>query len=269
MELLPAFAGVPQAGQVYHVDALALLRALPDASVDAVICDPPYNVVNIAWDVKLDLPALWEQLKRVIKPDGAIVMTAVQPFAARLIMSNLPMYRYEWVIEKTMATGFLNTKHRPLRAHELAEVFSFAAATAGSNGGVLKMQYYPQMTAGAPYMKRGRSGVYEGYNSKQRIPTKNDGWRYPRSVIRVNNSNAGSEHPTQKPVELMAYFIRTYTQPGALVVDPFVGSGTTAVAAFQCGRQFIAGDTCLEYVETARRRLRQTTPDMFATFGAA
>lgn len=268
MELLPAFAGVPQAGQVYHVDALALLAALPSGSVDAVITDLPYGTTACAWDNVIPFAPMWAGVKRVLKPRGVFVTTASQPFTSALVMSNLDDYKYSWVWVKNKVTGFANAQKQPLRRFEDVHVF----------GGSV---YYPQGLNRVNITRR--NGVSAGGGSLRGSLTGNAGkgklrtagatyvqefTNYPDNVLFFDCEN-DTDHSTQKPVALYRYLIETYTRPGELVLDFCCGSGTTAVAAFQCGRQFIAGDTCLEYVETARRRLRQTTPDMFATFGAA
>jgi site-specific DNA-methyltransferase (adenine-specific) len=205
---------------------------------------------------------MWAQFKRVIKPRGTIVLTASQPFTSRLVCSNLEMFRYEWVWEKPMATQFMNANVRPLNAHETILIFSDRLSTSGVFAG-RNMNYSPQMGNGEPWKKR-RGGLYEGYHLKARISTFSPGTRYPRSVLHFGNSNQGSLHPAQKPIELFAYLIRTYTQPGDLVLDPVAGSGTTAIAARNEGRHFICGDSSAEYVAIARNRLAEPfTPPLF------
>lgn len=255
MNLLPAFTGTPEVNRVFNVDALTLLKAMPSGSVSAVITDPPYGQTNIRWDKRVDFEAIWQQFRRVIAPAGAIVMTAVQPFTSMLVTSALDLFRYEWIYEKTMATDFLNVAHRPMRAHENVLVFSKGKTVSGANGGENFMTYIPQMVKGEPYIKQ-RSGTYEGYNVKVRTEGENHGTRYPRSVIRFKNSNTGSLHPTQKPLDLMEYIVNTYTNPGDLILDCFAGSGSTLVAARNLGRNFIGCDTDAGYVAIARDRLR-------------
>ncbi len=255
MLALPARCPAPL-DTIVHADALTYLRGLPDASVDAVITDPPYNITNCDFETKLDLPMLWKELKRIVKFEGAIVITSAQPFTSMLVMSNLEMFRYEWIWHKTMATGFLNAKLRPMRAHENIIVFSQSSATGGANGQAVKMIYFPQMTKGqSRFIKRG--GRYEGYNVKQRISSISGGERYPRSVLTFSNGNSASLHPTQKPLTMMEYLIRTYTQSGDTILDPFAGSGTTLVAARSLGRHYIGCDISAEYVTVARKRLAQ------------
>lgn len=241
---------------IHNLDWLDLCSQLADGSVDAIVTDPPYGQTNIQWDNRVNLEAMWEQFRRVITPQGAIVITAVQPFTSMLVMSALDLFRYEWIYEKTMATDFMNVSYRPMRAHENVLVFSKGKTTGGANGGEFPINYTPQMEKGKAYVHRNRNGFYEGYAVKGRIPSENLGTRYPRSVLKFNNANAGSLHPTQKPLELMDYIVKTYTQPGDLICDPFAGSGTTAVAAMRTKRDFIIGDSDAHYCNVARERLR-------------
>lgn len=227
-------------------DLFALCDGLPDASVDMILADLPYGTTACAWDTVIPFEPMWERFKRVIKPHGAIVLTAAQPFTSALVMSNPKMFRYEWVWEKHIGTGFLNANRIPLRSHESCLVFSIGGAN-----------YYPQMEHGAPYKKvRSTAGAVTRDQSVAGYISDNDGVRYPKSVLHFD-SLAFTVHPTQKPVPLFRYLIRTYTQPGDLVLDPVVGSGTTALAAREEGRHFICGDISPEYVDIARSRLAQ------------
>lgn len=252
---LAPFAGVPEANKVYHIDALELLKALPDASVDMVLTDPPYGTTAAEWDTAPDLPVLWDAIKRVMKPRGAVVMTASQPFTSELVMSNRKWFRYEWIWIKTLAMGFLDANRKPLKSHESVLVF-----------GEMLPNYFPQMSKGEPYHKVNRGGKRaRHYGEHAGYIAENDGTRYPKSFIKFPNPNNNSLHPTQKPFDLFAYLIKTYTLPDALVVDPYSGSGTTAAAALSTKRRFICGDTSLEYVEAARKRLADGVQlEMFA-----
>lgn len=186
---------------------------------------------------------MWAAFKRIIKPRGAIVLTASQPFTSVLVVSNIGQFRHEWIWEKTCPTGHLNVSKAPLKAHESALVFSEGLT-----------DYEPQFAAGKPY--RATSGAAGGYvrdKSTANHLTINEGVRWPRSVLKFANETG--MHPTQKPVDLFRYLIRTYTRPGELVFDPCCGSGTTAVSAVWEDRRYIVGDASLEYVEIARQRL--------------
>jgi len=231
--------------QVHHLDIMELCQAVGENSIDMILCDLPYGVTACEWDVRIPMEPMWAAFKRIIKPRGAIVLTATNPFAAELIMSNRDWFKYEWVIEKLVPTNFLDSKHRPLGAFELALIF-----------GETRPNYYPQMERGQGYAVKTKtfSSNYGAQAPVISINTGND--YYPRNIIKIDNKNGGGKyHPTQKPVALFEYLIRTYTQPGEVVFDPCVGSGTTAIAARNCGRQFIVGDMLDEYVQVARARL--------------
>ena len=234
---------------VLCVDALVLLASLPDASVDLVLSDPPYGTTQADFDCVIDLPVLWVELKRVAKPGAAFVFTASQPFTTDLISSNRKQFRYEWIWVKSQATGFFDANRKPMKRHESVIVFCERRAP-----------YYPQMEKGEPYIHcspKRTPHIYE--RETPRTDTINTtGERYPTSVLEYQVETGA--HPTQKPVPLFEYLIRTYTQPGALVLDPYCGSGTTALAAQRAGRDFICGDTNADYVEVALKRLRDADP---------
>ena len=227
-------------------DCLERMKEIPDGSVDMVLADPPYGTTACKWDTVIDLTLMWEQLKRVIKPNGAIVMTASQPFTSALVMSNPKMFKYCWVWEKTMATGGLHAKIRPLRAHEDVVVFYQSLCA-----------YNPQRGDGMPYSRQ--EGAKKNSVIGDKIGgyvTKNErGGRCPRSVIKISNPNAKSVHPTQKPVALMEYLIRTYTREGETVLDFTMGSGTTGVACANTGRDFIGIELDQGYFDIAEKRI--------------
>lgn len=239
---------------VQNVDLFTLCDALPDASVDLILTDLPYGTTALAWDTVIPFAPMWERFKRVIKPRGAIVLTASQPFTSALVMSNPMMFRYEWVWDKELGAGFLDAKSKPLKQHESVLVFSLDADT----------YYNPQFGEGVPYFASGSYQQSPVYGKRQRHSSSSDGRRYPKSILRFksvalqgNNYTRISLHPNQKPVALFRYLIRTYTQPGELVLDPCVGSGTTAIAAREEQRQFMCGDSDAGYVEIARQRLAE------------
>jgi site-specific DNA-methyltransferase (adenine-specific) len=236
-----------------------LLSALSDDSADLILTDMPYGTTACSWDTVIDLDAWWVEAHRVAKPRAAIVCTGSQPFTSRLVMSNVKRFRYEWVWEKTNAVDFAMATKRPRKLHENILVF-FDKSSA----------YYPQMQGGKPYVDKPRSRSNRVHNSTMpNLGIVNNGTRFPSSVQLFANPNNEGLHPTQKPIPLFEYLIRTYTRPGDLVVDPFVGSGTTALAARNTGRRFICGDFTQEYVDIAQERLAQPyTPDMFDTLPA-
>ena len=228
---------------IHHLDLITLCNALPSQSVDLILCDLPYGITACAWDSVIPFVPMWTEFKRVIKPRGAIVLTASQPFTSALVMSNPKWFRYEWTWHKTQGTGYLNANRQPMKNHENTLIFSKESPC-----------YNPQMRTGKPYSStNGDVGGYVRDKTVGGYVTVNDGDRFPLSVLSFNSETG--LHPTQKPVALFEYLIRTYTQPGELVFDPCVGSGTTAIAARQTGRRFICGDSSREYVEVARKRL--------------
>lgn len=240
--------------QVYHLDWLALCQGLEDQSVDAFITDLPYGTTACTWDEIIPFAPMWEQVKRTLKPRGVFVTTASQPFTSKLVMSNLDWFKYEWIWEKTNGTNFLNAPFQPLKTHENGLVFADAASSFSPAG---SMAYYPQVEIGLPYISdwrfKEKKHTYHTSPTKDLV-TQNEGTRYPRSVLRFNEQRG--LHPTQKPVALYEYLIKTYTQEGDLVVDFCAGSGTTAIAARNLKRDYIIGDSDGGYVLTAQDRLR-------------
>jgi site-specific DNA-methyltransferase (adenine-specific) len=229
--------------RVTQGDCLEVMRLIPDKSIDMILCDLPYGTTACKWDSVIPFESLWAEYERVIKDNGAIVLTASQPFTTVLANSNLRLFRYAWVWEKEQGVNFLMAKKQPLKVHEDILVFYKKQPT-----------YNPQMTKGKPYISgKGDSGEVTGRVKK--IQTKNEGTRYPRSVIKFNREVG--LHPTQKPVALFEYLIRTYTNEGEVVLDNCIGSGTTAVAAINTGRQFIGIEREPEYVEIANKRIAE------------
>jgi len=258
---------------VYEMDAFDLLRGLPDGSVDAVITDPPYLTTQLSFDkLAIDWAALITECLRVVKPTGAVVLFAAMRTAVAMISAAPKYYRYDWVWTKTMVTGFPNAPLQPLRAHEHILVWSIGVAI---NGAQVKrhkpMCYNPVKSKGESYNKFSRKGTKHGggiyrasATNKETIGISN-GEYYPTSAVHVPNPNNGSLHPTQKPLDLMTYLVKTYTLAGEVIVDPFAGSGTTLRAAQLLGRRYIGCDLSAEYVDIARRRLAEPfTLPMFA-----
>ncbi|WAF58621.1 site-specific DNA-methyltransferase [Aeromonas caviae] len=211
-------------------DCLSLLPSLPDSSIDMVLADPPYGTTQCKWDSVIDLAAMWRELERVCKPNAAIVMTAAQPFTAQLVCSNIGMFKYEIIWEKGNATGFLNAKKQPLRAHESVLVFYRQQPT-----------YNPQMTSGHARKTSKRKTVNSECYGKALSLTEYDSTeRYPRSVqFFSSDKQRGSYHATQKPVALMEWLIRSFSNPGDVVLYFCMGSGTTGVACINTDREFI------------------------------
>lgn len=222
-------------------NCLELMKHIPDGSVDMVLTDMPYGTTNARWDTVVDLDAMWLELKRIVKTNGAIVMTAAQPFTTTLISSNMSMFKYDLIWCKTQSTGFYNANRMPLRAHEDIVVFYNKLPT-----------YNPQKTDGEPYRQK-RGAAAEVYHGQDLHETISDGKRYPVSY-KVVKSERGL-HPTQKPVELMEYLIKTYTNEGDTVLDCFMGSGSTGVAAKNLNRNFIGIELDEDYFKIAEERI--------------
>ena len=232
-------------------DCLEVMKNIPSASVDMILCDLPYGTTRNKWDTCLNMGKLWEQYKRIIKDNGAIVLFSQMPFTAALVMSNPKMFRYEWIAEKSLATGFLNAKRMPMKAHENILVFYKKLPT-----------YNAQMTKGKPYSitRRDIGGQY--LHNFESIETKNEGTRCPRDVLRdLWQPYCGGKmyHPTQKPVPLLEYLIKTYTNEGDTVLDNCMGSGSTGVACVNTKRDFIGVELDENYFDIARGRINDTT----------
>ena len=217
--------------QVFEADCLKKMQEIPDAAIDMILCDLPYGVTQNAWDSYIPLDKLWMQYSRIIKPNGAIVLNSSGLFTAMIIMSQPALYKYKLVWEKSKPTNFLNVKKQPLRKHEDICVFYKKQPT-----------YHPQMGSGVAYDKGIRKDQLSGsYGDFQPIHVHSDGQRYPTDVIYFKTAESEGKvlHPTQKPVELGRYLIRTYTNPGDIVLDNACGSGSFLVAAVLEGRNFI------------------------------
>lgn len=240
--------------KIYNEDCLVGMKRIPDASVDMILCDLPYGTTQNKWDSIIPFEKLWEQYERIIKSDGAIVLTGQQPFTSQLVMSNIRLFRYEWIWEKELGTGFLNAKKMPLKNHENILVFYKHLPT-----------YNPQFTTGKPRtsFSNNTSPNYGKY--KQVIYDNPDGNRYPLSIQKFIAYQNRGLHPTQKPVALFEYLIRTYTNKGETVLDNCMGSGTTAIACINTERNFIGFETNKEYYDRSLERIKNnvTQLDLF------
>jgi site-specific DNA-methyltransferase (adenine-specific) len=243
--------------RIYNEDCLEGMKDIPDGSVDMILCDLPYGTTQNKWDSIIPLGELWEQYNRIIKDDGAMVFTGQGLFSANLIKSNEQYFRYALIWEKTKAGGFLNAKRMPLQAHEDMLVFYKKLPT-----------YNPQMIEGKPYTKKSvTNGDGKNYGKFDRVGAINinSGTRYPRSVIKVSNDNHGSLHPTQKPVALFEYLIKTYTNEGETVLDNCIGSGTTAIACINTNRNYIGFELDKHYCDIANERVQKVMQDKAVT----
>jgi len=243
---------------VFEADCLDKMRDIPDKSIDMILCDLPYGMTQNAWDSYIPLDCLWNHYLRIIKLNGAIVLTSHGVFTAKLILSQEKLFKYKWVWEKSKPTNFLNAKKQPLRKHEDICVFYQRQPT-----------YNPQMEQGEAYDKGVRKNQLSGsYGNFEPVHVHSNGERYPTDIIYVKTAESEGEvvHPTQKPVELGRYLVRTYTKPGDIVLDNTCGSGSFLVAAILEGRNFIGieknEDVVLfkkeeiNYIDVTKKRLR-------------
>ena len=235
--------------KIYNMDCLEGMKQIPDGTIDAVICDLPYGTTANKWDSVIPLDMLWEQYRRICKPNAPIVLFGQQPFTSALVMSNPDWFKYEWIWEKEKGTGWLNAKLEPMRKHEIISVFYQSRPT-----------YNPIMRQGNPYSK-GQTGTSSNYGKvRDDIVTSTDGDRYPESVLHftrdTQNGQEDAIHPTQKPVDLLRYLVLTYTNEGDTVLDNCMGSGTTAIACIKERRHFIGFELSKEYFDKAVRRIK-------------
>lgn len=236
--------------QLIHGDCLEKMAAIPDGSVDMILCDLPYGTTACKWDTVIPFDPLWAQYRRVAKRNAAIVLTASQPFTTTLIASNMREFRYCWVWDKVQVTGFPNANRRPMSRHEDVCVFGQAAP-----------RYNPQKSTGHPARKRTQGGkaaeVYAGFNH---VATDSGSERFPTTILTISKGHSPHNrpvHPTQKPVALMEYLIRTYTQEGETVMDNCMGSGTTGVACINTSRNFIGIERDAKYFQIASDRIAE------------
>lgn len=240
---------------IYHGDGLAMLLNLPAESVDMIFADLPYGATELEWDEPISLSAFWAAVNHAAKPKAAIVFTAQQPYASELVTSNRALFRHEWVWTDNRPSNPYLANVGPLRVHESILVFGKQPAA-----------YYPHMTAGARKTSPGDDvGFSATAGRTPRLPYDSDK-RYPTSILKIGMPNdERGRHPTQKPLALLDYLITTYTQPGELVADPCIGSGSSIVAAMRAGRRFVGADTELRFVQSARAWLDEPyTPKLFA-----
>ena len=247
---------------VHHIDLLTLCGMCDPQSIDMILCDLPYGTTACSWDKIIPLEPMWEQFKRAIKPRGAIVLTASQPFTTKLIASNIHMFKYEWIWVKTKPSDHINAKNKPMKRHENVLVFSNGTT---ANKSPNRMTYIPQgITKINERSYRPNRDVGLSHILGQR-PSHKKEWvqeltNYPSSILTFANPNNDTIHPTQKPVPLFEYLIRTYTQEGEIVLDPCVGSGTTAIACINTGRRYIVGDSDVTWTNATEQRLKNTNP---------
>ena len=248
--------------KLMHGDCLELMAQIPDGSVDMVLCDLPYGSTRNKWDSQINLEGLWTAYLRIIKPNGGIVLHAQTPFDKVLGSSQLGLLRYEWVWEKESGTGHLNSKFAPMKSHENVLVFSRAPACYVKDAATA-MPYYPQMEAGKAYTAT-KGSLTDNYDKKwdKIVTTVNLGERFPKTVLKFPRDKE-KLHPTQKPVALAEYLVRTYTKAGELVLDNCMGSGTTGVACANTGRNFIGIEKDAKYFAIAKQRVDDALCEAF------
>lgn len=238
---------------IYNQDCMEGMKLLPNKSIDMILCDLPYGTTQCKWDTIIPFDSLWNEYKRIIKDNGAIVLTSAQPFTSLLISSQINLFKYNWIWEKSKATGYLNSKKRPLIAHEDILIFSKKQTI-----------YNPQMTPGEPYYKGKAHRPTEVYGKQKEILVENkDGLRYPRTVqyFKTAESEGQIYHPTQKPIALFEFLIKTYTNENDIVLDNCIGSGTTAIACKNLNRHFIGYETNQKYFDITNQRLKEYKND--------
>lgn len=240
-------------------DCLELMKQIPDGSVDLILTDPPYGTTACKWDSVIPFDLMWKQLNRIIKPNGAIVLFGAEPFSSLLRCSNIKMFKYDWVWSKSRALGFTNAKNKPMNKHEIISVFSNGTCANGSSN---KMPYYPQGLI--PYgkkvsgLKSCKADLNEGGHKFSRKSHKEsfiqEFTNYPNQILEFKNEGK-TVHPTQKPVLLLEYLIKTYTQENETVLDFTMGSGSTGVACKNTNRNFIGIELDNKYFEIAKNRI--------------
>lgn len=233
--------------QLFHGDCLQIMPRLPDKSVNMVFADLPYGTTYAPWDSVISLPHLWAEYERLCRPDAAIVLTASQPFASQLVSSKPSWFRCEWVWDKVNGANFANANRQPLKVHESVLVFS------------AKQPFYsPQKTPGPRNHVQGasRANIAETRRIKDRVRDDLSGMKFPKSIVVVpKHSSQSRHHPTEKPVALADYFIRTYSRPGDTVLDNTMGAGGTGVAAVALGRHFVGIEKERRFYDIAEQRV--------------
>ena len=241
---------------LYKGDCLEEMKKIPDGSVDLVLADPPYGTTACKWDTVIPFEPLWVQYKRIIKTNGAIVLFGSEPFSSALRMSNIKQYKYDWIWEKSKVGNIFNCKNAPQKNFENIIVFSEGTI---ANGSIRKMPYFPQdlIKVDIKRSNTAKSSIKGTINERpSRLNSssyKQSFTNYPRQILRFNNQQGF--HPTQKPVALLEYLIKTYTQEGEMVLDFCMGSGSTGVAAKNLNRKFIGIEKDVGYFEIAKQRL--------------
>jgi len=245
--------------KLYNGECLETMDLLIEqgVKVDAIICDPPYGTTACKWDSVIPFDAMWERLNKLIKPNGAIVLFGSEPFSSALRMSNIKNYKYDWVWNKVKPSGHLNAKHRPMTLIENVIIFN-----------VKRENYNPIMTAQKPRTSKNYiDNKKDQYGSEKQV-CKVVNKKHPKQIIEISNANQkGKQHPTQKPVALMGYLIKTYTNENETVLDFTMGSGSTGVACKNTNRDFIGIELDKGYYDIACKRIKETHVDLLNYVG--
>lgn len=239
--------------RLLHGDCLELMKDIPDGSVDMILCDLPYGTTACKWDSIIPFEPLWECYKRIIVPNGAIVLFGSEPFSTKLRNSNMDCYKYDWIWKKESPTGFVTVKLQPMRIYENISVFSLGTC---ATGGKRNMKYYPQgLKVTNKKCVVGRKPEYLGKKTRQLGKEYIQKYtNYPKNIIEFKRDK-DKLHPTQKPVALLEYLIKTYTNQGETVLDNCMGSGSTGVACVNTGRHFIGMEMDKKYFDIAKQRI--------------
>jgi site-specific DNA-methyltransferase (adenine-specific) len=248
--------------KILHGDCLELLKDIPDGSMDLILTDPPYGVLQCKWDTVIPLDKLWEQYKRVIRPDGAIVVFAAQPFTSALIMSNPKMYKYCWIWQKEQGSNFFAAKFQPMNNTEDIAVFGFGGI---NNGTKLPLRYFPQGVRKVNTVRKnskttgGLAGAAHNTSMKPGQEFVQEFENYPTKILQYKRDKGVKGETliaTQKPVALLEYLIRTYTLKGETVLDSCAGSGSTAIACIRTGRNYVMMEKDENHFNTIRKRVQ-------------
>jgi len=243
-----------------HGEALEEMEKLEDKSVDLILTDPPYGTTSCSWDFVIDFELMWKQLHRIIKPNGAIVLFGSEPFSSLLRVSNLKNFKYDWVWEKSKSTGFLDCKRKPLKKHEIISVFCKGGRTLYNPQGLIKKKIATVSKGNRGRKSKGANGDVYGNADKDTLQEYEN---YPNSILGFNVDMKAKFHPTQKPVPLLEYLIKTYSNEKEVVLDFTMGSGSTGVACKNLKRNFIGIELDKNYFDIAEKRIKTTPERMF------
>ncbi len=251
--------------KIYNEDCLEGMQRIPDNSIDCIICDLPYGIINCKWDNIIHLESLWEQYNRIIKLNGVIALFGTEPFSSRLRMSNIKHYKYDWIWKKETCTGFQHAKNMPLKDFEIISIFSKGSIGHSSLLGEKRMRYNPQGIIRINKISKTTKNKWSTIAGSR--PSHKDYFlteysNYPKMVLNYK-SDKNKFHPTQKPVALIEYLVYTYTNKGETVLDNCMGSGTTAVACINTGRNYIGFETDKKYYDLSVQRINSISNQLF------